>query len=429
VLQQYKKILTRIKSIINRPAQKVDILVVNTFQKTGGAGRAAYRNFLAIKGVYSASHYLTLIKNDIRSDISGYYHRSIMGFLADGLTYLDRFPILHYRNRQKVTFTPAYWGNPLRFRLSRFSAKVVHLHWITLGVIQVEELIGLSVPVIWTLHDAWAFTGGCHYTAGCENFKQQCGKCPQLGSEREHDLSRSLWLRKRAAFEQLNLIVVAPSRWLADMARQSNLFSGCKVEVIPNGLDTEIFKPMDKKDAKAYLGVSQTNPVLLFGAVCLTDQRKGGDLLCEAITQLDFPCTLLMFGEGRLPLVPTEFVTVKTLGRVSDDSVLAVIYSAADVFICPSREDNLPNTVAEAFACGTPCAAFNVNGLPDMIDHKLNGWLAKSFDPVDLALGIRWLATNSQSSQLQKAARNKALAEYSIAVMAERYGKLYAEYC
>ncbi len=377
--------------------------------------------------MYPAVHYLTLWREDLRADISGRHQWSLKGLLATRLASLDRLPMARYPNRQDLPFTAAVWANPLRVPLSRFNAKLVHLHWIGASMLRVEELAKLGVPVVWTLHDAWAFTGGCHYTGDCDRFKKQCGNCPQLASATENDQSRSLWRRKQQVFAGMDLTVVAPSRWLAGVAGQSSLLAGRRVEVIPNGLDTDVFKPVDKNAAKAYFGVDPARPVLLFGARWLTDRRKGGDLLYETMGRLDFRCTLLVFGEGDIHVPTTQHVTVRALGTLSDDISLAMMYSAADVFVCPSREDNLPNTVAEALACGTPCAAFDVNGLPEMIEHRKTGWLAKAFDPTDLGAGIKWLVTHQQPEQLQRAARDKALAEYSMAAMTERYTRLYAE--
>jgi glycosyltransferase involved in cell wall biosynthesis len=203
--------------------------------------------------------------------------------------------------------------------------------------------------------------------------------------------------------------------------------SARRIEVIPNGLDTDVFKPIDKSVAKAYFGLPPGDPVLLFGAQFLTDRRKGGDLLVEALEQIDFRCTLLVFGIGDLSVGTGGPVTVKTVGSLNDDISLAMTYSAADVFVCPSREDNLPNTVAEALACATPCVAFDVNGLREMIEHRKNGWLARPFDSADLGAGIRWVATHPNREQLARAARDKALAEYGLERMSERYARLYAE--
>ena len=413
--------------LFGRSRRKVDILVVNTFQKNGGAARAAYRTFLGIKRARPDAHYLNLIKEDMRADISGHHQSSRKAERAQELASLDRLSLEQYPNRKMVTFTPALRANPMRIPLSRFDAKLVHLHWIAASMLRVEELGKLRVPVVWTLHDTWAFTGGCHYAGDCDRFKMQCGKCPQLGSSDENDLTRSVWKRKSEAFAKMDLTIVAPSRWMADLAKQSSLLSGRRVEVIPNGLDTEVFRPFDRGVAKRQFGADPDLPVLLFGAQWLSDRRKGGDLFCEAIAQLDFPCTLILFGEGTLPLPASDLIKVTRIGTLNDDAELARLYSASEVFVCPSREDNLPNTVAEALACGTPCAAFGINGLPDMIEHQKTGWLAKAFDPADLAAGIKWLAKHPNPSALREAARAKASRDYDLRIVAERYDRLYGE--
>jgi len=197
--------------------------------------------------------------------------------------------------------------------------------------------------------------------------------------------------RKTRVFQQLDITLVTPSRWQAEMARQSSLFASRRIEVIPNGLDTEVLKSMPRPVARARLGIPSDKPVVLFGAQAMMDPRKGGDLLREALRCFERSCTLLVFGKGQFIIEQSSHITVHQLGSFTDDLTLASVYSVADVFVCPSREDNLPNTVAEALACGTPCAAFAVNGLPDMIQHRKNGWLAKPFDSADLAEGIRWL--------------------------------------
>jgi glycosyltransferase involved in cell wall biosynthesis len=420
-------VLRRVKARVFPPRIETDILVVNTVQKSGGAARAAWRTYLGIRQIHPRSNYLTLVKEDLRPDVVGRYHWSIKGLLATRLATLDRIPMARYPDRQPVTFTPAAWINPLRVPLQRFRPQLVHLHWLASSLLRIEDLGRLQVPVVWTLHDTWAFTGGCHYTGDCAGYQKRCGQCPQLGSDREHDLSRRIWTRKQVAYAGLDLTVVAPSRWLADVARRSSLFAGRRIEVIPNGLDTSVYRPLDKPAAKSFLGLDPAQPVLLFGAQWLTDRRKGGDLLAAALASIDFPCTLLTFGEGRFPEIANPHLTVRALGSLQDDVSLAAVYSAADVFICPSREDNLPNTVAEAMACGTPCVAFDVNGLPDMIDHRGNGWLARAFDPADLAEGVRWLVHHPEPALLRQAARDKAVAEYSLDVMARRYADLYAE--
>lgn len=421
------RLARRIKHRIWPSVRDVDILMVNTAQKNGGAARAAYRIFCGIRHRYQAAHYLTLTKEDKDPHVSGRLHTSVPGILARALAALDRLPLLRYPDRQSVTFSPSFWPNPLRVPLHRFRAKLVHLHWVGGGLLRVEELVRLRCPIVWTLHDAWPFSGGCHYTRNCERFKEQCGRCPQLSSQNDEDYSRALMRRKAEVFAKLDITVVTPSRWLADMAKQSSLFAGRRIEVIPNGLDTEIFKPLDHRAARDYLNLPPERPALLFGAQSVTDPRKGWDLLHDALQRLQRPCTLMVFGEGHIAVTNAPYITVRRLGSLTDDMSLALLYSAADVFVCSSREDNLPNTVAEALACGTPCAAFNVNGLPDMIEHRKNGWLARPFDPADLAEGICWLTGHPHPEQLRREARKKAVREYSVTAMEARYVTLYAD--
>jgi len=417
----------RVRQLLFPPVRDVDVLVVNTFQKSGGAARAAYRAFLGIHDARPKSRYLTLTKEDLAPDIDGRYQWSIKGLLATRFASWDRIPMLRYPGRKPVTFTPAAWINPLRVPLSRYRARIVHLHWVASSLLRIEDLGRVHAPVVWTLHDTWAFTGGCHYTGDCDRFRQECGKCPQLGSDQAGDLSHDIWQRKRQAYQRMNLTVVAPSHWLAGLARQSSLLAGVRVEVIPNGLDTDVFKPVDPSAARAYFSLDAHRPTLLFVAQWLTDPRKGGDLLSAALDLIDFPCTVLTVGNGALRPPANPQVAIRAFGSLRDDISMALLYSAADVFLCPSREDNLPNTVAEAMACGTPCVAFDVNGLPEMIRHRANGWLARAFDAADFATGISWVARHPEATVLRQAARDHALASYSAAVATARYLALFDE--
>jgi glycosyltransferase involved in cell wall biosynthesis len=418
-----------VKNVSDRvsPDGEIDVLFVNTYQKSGGAARAAYRIFSEIRNRSVRAHYLTLTKEDIEPDTSGHFSACAVGLLVQYLAYLDRIPLYFYPQRQRVFFSPDFWPNPLRIPLKRFRSKLVHLHWVSAGLLKIEELDRLTCPIVWTLHDAWAFTGGCHYTRDCEGFKQLCGRCPQLGSSRENDYSRYLMRRKTKIFQQLDITVVTPTRWLSEMAKRSSLFAGRRIEVIPNGLDTEIFKPVHHHTARERLGIRSDMPVLLFGAQSVEDPRKGWDLLRDALRYVKEPLTLLVFGKGNVVVEHAPHIAVRQLGSLADDAGLASVYSAADVFVCPSREDNLPNTVAEALACGTPCAAFAVNGLPGMIEHQKTGWLAKPFDSADLAEGIGWLIRYPDQEQLRRAAREKAVSEYSMRVMGDRYMALYED--
>ena len=424
-LRIFQKTHKKLKNIFFPTIEQVDILVVNSFQKNGGAARAAYRTFLGVKNHYKTVKYLNLLKDDSAPDVIG--PSGLRGILVKVLTRLDRIPLSFYPNRLSSTFSPSFWANPMRIPLARFESKLVHFHWVGAGMLRIEELTKIKSPIVWTLHDMWGFTGGCHYSGICEGFKTGCGCCPHLGRKKVNDISKSLIKRKLKTFKDINITIVSPSRWLAEKARSSMLFKDLRIEVIPNGLDTEVFKPIDQVTAKKYLNLPLDEPVLLFGAQSLLDPRKGGDLLFELLKKINFSCTLLLFGEGSLPLGGFPEIKVRSLGVLSDDISLALVYSASDVFLCLSREDNLPNTVAESLSCGTPCVAFDINGLPDMIETKKNGWLAPPFNTDDILVGIRYLAFHPDKEELRMNARMHAVSEYSMQRMADRYLALYSD--
>lgn len=425
--KKFKILQSLAQRIFIRPLREVDILFVNTYQSYGGAARAAFRIFQGVRKHRPSIQLLNLFRHDAEPYIFGLSPTTVRGACARHLINRDVSAVVVYPRRRNSYFSPAIHANPFRIRLSRFRPKLAHLHWVGHSMLSVEEIGQLQCPIVWTLHDAWAFTGGCHIVGTCRGFTRRCGGCPQLGSTTDNDLSRVVFERKVRAFEGLNMTIVTPSRWLADLASKSSLLTGRKIVVIPNGLDTSAFKPMNKLMARDYFGVPREHPVILFGAHSLGDPNKGADLLIAALEEFGAVCTLLTFGEGAIPTGRLKNVQLHALGNLVDDASLALAYSAADVFLCPSRQDNLPNTVAEALACGTPCAAFRIGGLPEMIDHQVNGWLADPFDPVHLAEGIAWLTQHPHPEELRHSARAKAEAEYDLNVISERYLRLYKE--
>lgn len=343
------------------------------------------------------------------------------------------WPLLLYRRREPAMFSPEWLPDRVPRAVAGLSPDVVNLHWICNGFVRIESLGRIGLPLVWTLHDMWPFTGGCHYSGDCARFRERCGSCPVLGSRLVMDLSRLVWLRKRRVFDRIDLTVVAPSRWMAERARESSLFLDMPVEVIPNGLDIERFRPFDKASARDLLGLPKDKRLVLFGGVSATsDPRKGYDLLEEALRRLPAfaPGTaggteLVVFGASSggasLPL-PTRF-----LGRFGDDVSLALVYAAADVFVAPSRSDNLPNTLLEALSCGTPCVAFDAGGIPDLVEHQANGYLARAGDAEDLARGMAWiLADGDRLRELGAAARRKITSGFSLEHQAARYRDLFA---
>jgi glycosyltransferase involved in cell wall biosynthesis len=311
-------------------------------------------------------------------------------------------------------------------------AHILNLHWIANFVDLGTFFDRVDVPVVWTLHDMNAFTGGCHYNVGCDRYKSHCGACPQLGSDDDRDLSRAIWQRKSDAYPSAidagQLHIVAPSRWLAEEARQSTLFSEIPITVIPNGIDTTVFAPCDDTGLRQALGMAPDDLALLFVADSTTNQRKGFGLLLEALSGLDLGAHVHLMSVGAHEPEIASSVTHHHLGRITNDCLLAAIYSAADVFVIPSLQDNLPNTVLESMACGTPVVGFDVGGIPDMVRPEETGWLAETGDVPSLRRTIRQALGDDEARRCRaKRCREVAEAEYQLHHQADAYRQLYRE--
>lgn len=305
-------------------------------------------------------------------------------------------------------------------------ADVTHLHWTTGFIATLRFFRYCSTPVVWTLHDMNPFTGGCHYSEGCDRFNEVCGHCPQLDSQQSPDASSAIQGRKaliHGAVSAGKLVVVAPSSWMADSARRSTIMRSFTIEVIPYGVDLERFRPIDRTAAREELGLPPNACVLFFCADYQTP-RKGIIQLFAALQQL---CTipklvLLSVGDGApVTELPVEH---RRLGRLDDDEMIARAYAAADLFVIPSLEDNLPNTVLESIACGTPVVGFAAGGIPEAIGES--GVTVPVGDVNGLATAARaLLADEPLRIQLGKAARARAEKHYSAALQASRYVALY----
>ena len=306
----------------------------------------------------------------------------------------------------------------------------MHLHWVQGEMLSIADIGRIRKPIVWTLHDMWAFCGAEHYT---NDFRWRDGYRPgnRPAYESGLDLNRYTWLRKRKHWRR-PLQIVCPSQWLADCARVSALMGKWPVAVVPNPIDLDRWQPIDQRLARQLLGLPQDCPLLLFGAMGGgNDPRKGIDLLLAALAQLRTEpnlqnLQLVVFGQ-RTPQSPPQLgFQVHYTGHLHDDLSLRALYSAADAFVIPSRQDNLPNTGLEAHACGTPVVAFNTGGLPDIVAHRLTGALAEPFEPASLAGAIRWVLEDPvRRKQLGAAARHRAEQLWPPARVAELYVDIY----
>ena len=311
------------------------------------------------------------------------------------------------------------------------------LHWIAGAFLTPAQLARIGRPLVWRLSDLWPFTGGCHYPGSCRRFESDCGHCPVLGSTKDADLSREGFRARKRAYSQItDLTVVAPSRWIANEARRSSLFDARRIEHIATGIDLSLFKPKERSAARRALGLPVDGTIILFGALGATaDPRKGFhhfqaalDAFAAASAQAD-ATTVVVFGAPEAARFGEKlpFPTIN-VGRINDEHELADLFAAADVFVAPFAEDNLPNVILEALACGTPVAAFAAGGIPDAVEHEQNGFLAPIGDAAALGRGIFWvLADLERHRRLRQAARATAEARFDLAACAQRYTDLFGE--
>ena len=409
------------------------VLILSSSDLIGGAARAAYRLHQGLLAAGVNSQMLVQIKESGDGTVVAPQSKVQRG-IAAVKPALDQIPFSLYRDRDpRVGIYSSQWlPNQVIKKIEQIDPDIINLHWVCGGFIPIETIGKLKQPLVWTLHDMWAFTGGCHYSGECDRYQDSCGACPQLGSDRSWDLSRWIWQRKAKAWTNLDLTVVTPSKWLAETAKSSFLFQNIPVEIIGNGINPQIYQPHPKKLARKILNLPIDKKIVLFGALNSTiDKRKGFSLLLAAIQSLrrlesaDL-VELVIFGASA-PSTPIDFgFKSNYVGKLHDDVSLSLLYAAADVFVAPSIQDNLPNTILEAMFCGTPSAAFNVGGIPDLIEHRQNGYLAKPFLPEDLAEGIHWiLADSKRQEELSRNNRNKALSQFDLDLQTQRYLRVF----
>lgn len=406
------------------------ILIVNFSDIEGGASRAANRLHKALLEAGVTSRMLVQSKSSDDFTVTG--PETKIGKASAAIRpFLDSIPTKFYSNRTKTAFSPSwipFCG--LVDKINAFHPDIVHLHWVGEGMLHIKEIAKIKAPIVWSLHDMMPFTGGCHYDEDCEGYRKSCGTCRVLGSNKNVDLSRSVFNIKAETYRKINnLTVIGLSKWLEKCAAESTLFKGRKVVNLPNPLDTQIFSAVDKISARDIFNLPRDKKLVLFGAINTTsDPRKGFKELCEALTHIKGnDIELVVFGSSP-PMTPQNF-QFKThyLGRLHDDASLKVLYSAADVMVVPSLQENLSNAIMESLSCSTPVVAFEIGGNSDMIEHQINGYLAKPFDTVDLAAGINWILSSSNHTELSQNARKKVAESFDSKIVIQKYIRLYKE--
>ena len=312
-------------------------------------------------------------------------------------------------------------------------ADVLNFHNLHSGYFNYLALPKLTQhkPAVLTLHDMWSFTGHCAYSYECDRWKSGCGKCPHpdVYPPIKLDNTRLEWQMKNWAYHRSTLTIVAPSNWLTKLASCSilNRFS---IHCIPNGIDTEVYQPLDREQCRSVLNIAKKKKVLMFGADNLTDARKGGDLLLKSLASLQpslkAQTLLLTLGNGGEAIAEKVGIQTLNLGYVTSDRLKSIAYSAADLFIFPTRADNLPLMLQESLSCGLPVISFDIGGVPDLVRPGVTGYLAVAEDIKDFSHGIiQLLEDKNLRDRMSKQCRDIALQEYSLALQAQRYIDLY----
>ena len=350
----------------------------------------------------------------------------------------ERLPFIWFKAKDRsvrFAFSTANTGTDITKQPVVAGADLLHLHWTNFGYLSIDnlrQLLETDKPIVWTLHDMWTFTGGCHYAGECDHFLNHCGNCWMLRDADDHDISDTGWQRKAEMYTAANNIVfVTCSHWLAEVARTSSLLKGFRIETIPNPIDTVIFSARDKLAARKKWNIDPQSKIILFGAANIMDRRKGISYLVEAlnILKLKYPgngdIEIVLFGKNKSFDVNQLPFKVYELHMINSEQDIAEVYSLADVFVSPTIEDNLPNTIMEALACETPVVAFNTGGVPDMVEHKRNGYLAEFKSAEDFAAGINYILNSDKKDELAANARKKVLDNFTNEIVAEKYITVY----
>jgi glycosyltransferase involved in cell wall biosynthesis len=414
----------------------VNVVHVNSFDRGGGAAIAVRRISEALIHSGINSKILVQKKSGNERTIS-----EVSANFFSKISYLARFTydesyIRLFTKQERGRFSNPFPGIDISNYTLIKDADIINLHWINGGFLSLNSLYklkSLRKPIVWTLHDMWTFTGGCHYSLECGKYLNECTQCPSLLFPGKKDISNKIFNRKRKLFNDFNPSIVTCSKWLGDEVRRSSLLKDKKVYVIPNPLNTEPFKPANKNEAREKLGLNKDKYILLIGAMNLKDKRKGFVYLINALKYIEKNfieqsknIELVTFGKFSKRTTDGLSYKIHELGVIKDEKTLIDLYNASDIYVAPSIQDNLPNTVAESIACGTPVVAFRVGGMPDMIEHMKNGYLAELNSYKDLAIGIITLMNDpGLINEMKTKCREKALKLFDNNEVANRYLRVY----
>ena len=401
------------------------IVHLNYFDIIGGAARAAYRIHCSLlkQGVESEMWVKEKFSNDpsVKGPTSGlkkFFNRLPHRIINKSLVKL-------FKTNNKIIHSPSIKSSKLIKQINECDADIIHLHWLQFEMISISDIAKIKKPIIWTLHDMWAFCGAEHYTND-DRWKEGYFLNNRPKNESGLDLNRWTWLRKKKYWKN-KIQIITPSTWLAKCASESALMKNWNISVVPYPIDSNFWRPSSKDAVRERLNLPKNINLILFGALDGDeDPRKGYDLLLDALHNLKIKnLELVVFGESKKKSKPDLNFPIHYMGKFNNDENIRDLYNAADVMIVPSRQDNLPNIALEAQACGTPVVSFNTGGLTDIITHKKTGYIAKAFDTQDLAKGIIWVLKNSENIEFGLNAREQIFQKFSEKNISNLYKDIY----
>jgi glycosyltransferase involved in cell wall biosynthesis len=429
--------LLRVKKFhLLKPAPKMKVLLIGKHSKTGGAAIASTRLLEALRAKQLSVRMLVQEgeeeKQGIFSTTKGVVKRwiNLFRFVLERLDFLrqERSKSIHF------LFSIANTGESIIRNKHVMEADIIHLHWINAGFLSLKslkELLQSGKPVVWTFHDMWPFTGGCHYALDCMEYTRECGQCPYLKNPGKADLSHRIWKKKNELFRNSQVTVITPSSWLEECVRASSLLHHWEVVTIHNPIDHKRFRPMGRDEACRSLGLDPSKKFILFGAATMKNVLKGYSYFLESIGLLaEEPDTvkdveILLFGKTREDVARSFPLKTRNIAFVQSIQTIVELYSLAHLFVIPSLQDNLPNTIIESMLCGTPVVGFKTGGIPGMIDHKVNGYLATFKSSTDLAEGMKWVLSSESYESLSADTREIALKRFSVDRSVEMHLDLY----
>ena len=410
------------------------ILTLSSSDRNGGAAIAAYRLHKALNSCFEKENFSSTMlvgrssteENDIRCS------KSKLSYLY----LLFKSGIAQRFNKLQITSNKGYhscslFPTNIHKKINKSNYDLINLHWVQGEFISIESIGKITKPVVWTLHDSWAFSGSEHYPIDINDkrYKEVYSTRNRPENHKGLDIDKWCWDRKFKSWKN-NFHIVTPSKWLGDMAKDSYLFRNFSIHNIPNALDTNVFKPVDKYLARSLFNLPKSKNLILFGAFSsLKDHRKGLDLLLKALLNLESKSNdieVVILGGSKIIEDLRRKFKFHFIPKLTDDISLSLCYSSVDLVVLPSRMENLPNMAIEAQSCGTPVVAFNVTGISECVSHKKTGYLAKPYQFVDLAKGIEWVIDNNQSLKLSQEARKKAVDLWNKNSISKKYFDLYS---